>query len=151
MAGVAQPTDLPPPTVRTSKDQFLRWLEASNMPLTEDGCFIAYKYVDDNYKDGWTHTIDNKIGALIHIVENDLGYFLFRAVERTKLELSDTESTMFNFADAPVEIAGAGRVGFSDGRGGYLFGHGRQGSAWGALKRSPNVGQVFNLPSRAAG
>jgi hypothetical chaperone protein len=46
----------------------------------------------------------DKIGALIHIVENDLGYFLFRAVEQAKLELSDAEATMFNFADAPVDI-----------------------------------------------
>src|SRR5216683_118658 len=45
-----------------------------------------------------------KIGALIHIVENDLGYFLFRAVEKTKLELSEAESTMFNFVDSPVNI-----------------------------------------------
>ncbi|MDO8430971.1 MAG: Hsp70 family protein [Candidatus Binatus sp.] len=46
----------------------------------------------------------DKIGALIHVVENDLGYFLFRAVEQSKLELSDAESAIFNFVDAPVEI-----------------------------------------------
>src|SRR5260370_16258428 len=45
-----------------------------------------------------------KIGALIHIVENDLGYFLFRSVEKTKLELSGLESTDFAFSDPPVEI-----------------------------------------------
>jgi hypothetical chaperone protein len=45
-----------------------------------------------------------KIGALIHIVENDLGYFLFRAVEKTKLELSGVESTAFEFSDPPVRI-----------------------------------------------
>jgi hypothetical chaperone protein len=45
-----------------------------------------------------------KIAALIHIVENDLGYFLFRAVEKTKLELSALESTDFTFSDPPVLI-----------------------------------------------
>jgi hypothetical chaperone protein len=45
-----------------------------------------------------------KIAALIHIVENDLGYFLFRAVEETKLELSGLEAAEFTFSDPPVLI-----------------------------------------------
>ncbi len=45
-----------------------------------------------------------KIAALIHIVENDLGYFLFRAVEKTKLELSAREAADFMFSDPPVMI-----------------------------------------------
>jgi hypothetical chaperone protein len=46
----------------------------------------------------------DKIAAFIHIVDNDLGYYLFRAVERTKLALSDAESAPFEFSDPPVEI-----------------------------------------------
>ena len=45
-----------------------------------------------------------KIAALIHIVENDLGYFLFRSVEKTKLELSALEAADFKFSDLPVLI-----------------------------------------------
>jgi len=45
-----------------------------------------------------------KIDALIHIVENDLGYFLFRSVERSKLELSALEAAAFRFSDPPVLI-----------------------------------------------
>ena len=45
-----------------------------------------------------------KIAALIHIVENDLGYFLFRSVEKTKLELSALEAADFMFSDPPVLI-----------------------------------------------
>jgi hypothetical chaperone protein len=45
-----------------------------------------------------------KIAALIHLVENDLGYFLFRAVEKTKLELSGLEAADFLFSDPPVLI-----------------------------------------------
>ncbi|MDB5107950.1 MAG: putative heat shock protein YegD [Candidatus Binatus sp.] len=48
-----------------------------------------------------------KIAALIHVVENDLGYFLFRAVERTKVELSDLEASNFRFSDPPVAIESA--------------------------------------------
>ncbi|HYL60408.1 MAG TPA: Hsp70 family protein [Candidatus Acidoferrales bacterium] len=48
--------------------------------------------------------VPEKIAALIHVVENDLGYYLFRAVEKTKLELSDLESTGFEFCDPPVRI-----------------------------------------------
>src|ERR1700723_3858110 len=42
-----------------------------------------------------------KIAALIHIVEDDLGYFLFRSVEKTKLELSALEAADFVFSDPP--------------------------------------------------
>lgn len=45
-----------------------------------------------------------KIGALIHIVENDLGYLLFKSVEQTKLELSESETSIFRFADHPFSI-----------------------------------------------
>ncbi|MGH7814956.1 MAG: Hsp70 family protein [Candidatus Binataceae bacterium] len=46
-----------------------------------------------------------KIAALVHIVENDLGYYLFRSVEAAKLALSDRETATFHFADPPnVEI-----------------------------------------------
>jgi hypothetical chaperone protein len=45
-----------------------------------------------------------KIGALIHIVENDLGYLLFKSVEQTKLALSDSETARFGFSDPPISI-----------------------------------------------
>lgn len=39
------------------------FLEACNLPITEDGCFLAYKKVTKDYKDCYTETIDNSIGA----------------------------------------------------------------------------------------
>jgi hypothetical chaperone protein len=45
-----------------------------------------------------------KIRALIHIVEDDLGYLLFKSVEQTKLALSDSDTTRFRFADHSVTI-----------------------------------------------
>src|SRR5262245_60200677 len=46
-----------------------------------------------------------KIEALLHVVEWDLGYQLSRAVERTKCALSAQETSPFTFHDPPVEIA----------------------------------------------
>ncbi|HTR60367.1 MAG TPA: Hsp70 family protein [Candidatus Binataceae bacterium] len=46
-----------------------------------------------------------KIGALVHVIENDQGYYLFRSVEKTKVDLSSAESAEFGYSDPPVEIA----------------------------------------------
>lgn len=45
-----------------------------------------------------------KIEALLHIIRNDLGYKLYRSVERTKVELSDRDISLFFFKDLPIEI-----------------------------------------------
>lgn len=39
------------------------FLTLYQMPITDDGCFVAYKRVDHNYKDIHTHTVDNHVGA----------------------------------------------------------------------------------------
>ena len=45
-----------------------------------------------------------KIDALVHLVNDDLGYYLYRAVEYTKFELSARPTTTFQFEDPPVAI-----------------------------------------------
>jgi hypothetical chaperone protein len=45
-----------------------------------------------------------KISALIHVVENDLGYHLYRAVEATKTALSERDETVLRFDDPPASI-----------------------------------------------
>jgi hypothetical chaperone protein len=45
-----------------------------------------------------------KIEALIHVLEHDLGYHLYRALERAKVELSTKSETTFSFSDAPLVI-----------------------------------------------
>jgi hypothetical chaperone protein len=45
-----------------------------------------------------------KIAALMHVVEHDLGYHLYRAVEQTKIELSDREQSGMVFRDATLAI-----------------------------------------------
>jgi hypothetical chaperone protein len=45
-----------------------------------------------------------KITALIHVIEHDLGYHLYRAVEQTKIELSERELGALMFRDAALAI-----------------------------------------------
>jgi len=46
----------------------------------------------------------SKIEALLHILEYDLGYHLYRAVERAKVALSGSDTARFSFKDHPLEI-----------------------------------------------
>jgi len=46
------------------------FLEACNLPITEDGCFLAYKKVKDNYNDCYTNTINNAIGETPEVPRN---------------------------------------------------------------------------------
>jgi hypothetical chaperone protein len=45
-----------------------------------------------------------KIAALIHVVDQDLGYHLYRAVEQTKMDLSTQEVSRLVFHDAALAI-----------------------------------------------
>ncbi len=46
-----------------------------------------------------------KLNALIHIVQNDLGFLLYRSTEETKRTLSAEEKATFRFSDDQVGIA----------------------------------------------
>jgi hypothetical chaperone protein len=48
-----------------------------------------------------------KIAALIHVIENDLGYHLYRAVEQTKIELSGREVSALRFRRSPPALTGS--------------------------------------------
>ena len=45
-----------------SQEELYLFLETNNLPITEDGCFLAYKKVTSDYKDCHTRLISNKIG-----------------------------------------------------------------------------------------
>jgi hypothetical chaperone protein len=53
----------------------------------------------------WQAFEPEKIAALIHVIEHDLGYHLYRAVEQTKIELSERELSALVFRDATLAIA----------------------------------------------
>ncbi|MBV5310903.1 hypothetical protein [Chromatium okenii] len=46
-----------------ARNQLYDFLEVNNVPITADGCFMAYKLVNNAYKDCHTNSIDNSIGA----------------------------------------------------------------------------------------
>jgi hypothetical protein len=46
------------------------FLEAANLPITEDGCFLAYRKVTADYKDFYTGKNDNSIGAVVKMARN---------------------------------------------------------------------------------
>lgn len=48
------------------------FLEFGNMPITEDGCFLAYRRISMDYKDLHSGTIDNSIGAVVEMERNQV-------------------------------------------------------------------------------
>jgi len=51
------------------------FLENANLPITEDGCFLAYKRVNEDYTDCYSGTISNAVGDIVrmtrHKVDDD--------------------------------------------------------------------------------
>jgi len=54
----------------TAVSELFLFLEASQLPITEDGHFIAYKIVREDYKDIYTGTMDNSIGQSLSMPRN---------------------------------------------------------------------------------
>ena len=46
------------------------FMETGNMPITEDGCFLAYKKVRSDYKDIYSGTFDNSVGQVCEMPRN---------------------------------------------------------------------------------
>ena len=47
-----------------SQQELYDFLEHENLPVTEDGCFLAYKAVRSDFKDKWQGTFDNSVGQV---------------------------------------------------------------------------------------
>lgn len=50
-----------------SRSQLYQFLEHKNMPITGDGCFLAYKSVDQDYMDHHTSKFSNRVGQVLSI------------------------------------------------------------------------------------
>ena len=59
------------PSVESAKDLY-GFLEANHFPITDDGCFVAYKAVSDEFKDLHTQTIDNKPGQIVEMARDQV-------------------------------------------------------------------------------
>ena len=55
-----------------SKQALYGFLEKWQVPFTEDGCFIAFKYVRDDYKDAYTGKFDNTPGQTVKMLRIDV-------------------------------------------------------------------------------
>ena len=51
----------------SSANELYGFLEKNSLPITEDGCFIAYKRVRADYLDCYTGTMDNSIGKVVEM------------------------------------------------------------------------------------
>lgn len=59
-------------TLKDIRDELFAFLENGKMPITEDGCFLAYKMVRDDYKDKHTGTFDNSPGTVVSMLQDDV-------------------------------------------------------------------------------
>lgn len=55
-----------------SVEQLWRFLNNVGIPLTEDGCFLAYKAVKADFKDVYSGTIDNTPGQVVTMPRNQI-------------------------------------------------------------------------------
>lgn len=57
---------------RTAVQELYLFLETGNMPITEDGCFLAYKKVAPDFKDIYTGKFDNSPGNILEVPRNSV-------------------------------------------------------------------------------
>jgi hypothetical protein len=50
-----------------SRKMLYQFLEHNGHPLTEDGCFIAYRGITDDFKDMHTKKFDNSVGKVVEV------------------------------------------------------------------------------------
>ena len=49
----------------TAVREFFGWWQKNGLPITDDGCFLAYKSVRSNYTDTYSGTVSNRPGQVI--------------------------------------------------------------------------------------
>jgi hypothetical protein len=59
------------PSNRSIADLY-RFLEHNALPITGDGCFLAYKMVNDDFTDARTGEMDNSVGATVEMPRRDV-------------------------------------------------------------------------------
>lgn len=55
---------------KRSVDELFGFLQNNDLPITEDGHFIAYKKVRENYLDVHSGTLDNSVGSTVEMPRN---------------------------------------------------------------------------------
>lgn len=57
---------------RVSVNELYEFLEKNDLPITTDGCFLAYKTVRNDYKDWHTNKMDNSVGKVVSVPRNSV-------------------------------------------------------------------------------
>lgn len=57
---------------RAAQAELNEFLEAGNLPITEDGCFLAYKRVRHDYSDCHSGKFDNSVGQVVEMPRSDV-------------------------------------------------------------------------------
>lgn len=57
---------------KTAIEELYLFIQKANLPITEDGHFLAYKKVTEDYKDCYTKTVDNSIGKVVEMPRNQV-------------------------------------------------------------------------------
>ena len=57
---------------RSSVEELYLFLEAANLPITEDGCFLAYKAVRGDFRDKHSGRFDNSPGKVLTMPRNEV-------------------------------------------------------------------------------
>ena len=57
---------------KKAADELLQFLEYGDLPLTEDGYFLAYKKVCDDYLDSYSRSVDNSVGQVVQMRRNQV-------------------------------------------------------------------------------
>jgi hypothetical protein len=55
----------------SAQNETYEFSEHNDLPLTEDGCFLAYKRVRNDFKDFYTGTYDNSVGKIVKMKRVD--------------------------------------------------------------------------------
>ncbi len=67
--------------------------------------FLRTREVTELLKSAHTRSLEpEKIEALINLIQEDLGYQLHQAVQRVKMELSESDSARFRFQDGSMDL-----------------------------------------------
>lgn len=51
----------------SAREELYEFLEQADLPITPDGCFIAYKKVRSDYRDIYSGTYDNSVGRVVEM------------------------------------------------------------------------------------
>ena len=55
-----------------SREELYLFLEKADLPITEDGCFLAYKNVRSDYRDIYSGSFDNSVGQVVEMSRDNV-------------------------------------------------------------------------------